>query len=608
MSLQVWLPLNGDLHNQGLTNYIFSNNGATVSNDGKIGQCYSFNGSSNYLYSSYNFYNTTYSFSTWIFTTSSSATQNICCDRTSVGSGFAIFLIGGKLRIDCGGNNLQWTTNYTYPINTWFHLTITYDGINVSYYINGIFQQKNAQAISSNYWGNTTSIGASQTNGGGYGNYLNGKLNDVRIYDHCLSNKEIKEIAKGLMLHYKLDDSYVETSNILSCTITDTAYNSPIGKYGYNDDSNLIKTSGYFQGKNCIKVGTRVAGQTARPYVYFNNLFTSDGTNSPAYKALSFDYYTTIPTAAWLNIYKLGNGEGTVQWKTSNSSGVHSGSYTNSANSIVIKPNEWNHIEVILHGTTAADAQWGYCINGPEHTSNENYYYLYANIQLEQNDHVTGYGANFHSNTVYDSSGYGNNGTLLDAPIISTDSIKYNYSFNFDGINDGILIQNLYLSNILNNQVTYSFWIKPNGESGARSIYFGSYSGTSWSIEKTTSNLIRSYWNGSPDTTCTGTTIVDNEWQHICIVKNGSNDLKIYINGDLKYNNTSINLTAKDFPTTYRIGKDTRSSDGTPYKGNMSDFRIYATALSAEDVIDLYKTSMSIDNNGNTYVRELVEL
>lgn len=34
---------------------------------------------------------------------------------------------------------------------------------------------------------------------------LNGQLNDVRIYDNILSAKEIKEIAQGLILHYKLD-------------------------------------------------------------------------------------------------------------------------------------------------------------------------------------------------------------------------------------------------------------------------------------------------------------------------------------------------------------------------------------------------------------------
>ena len=49
MALQIWLPLNGDLTQQGLSNVTVTNNGATVDNNGKIGKCYSFNGSSNYI-------------------------------------------------------------------------------------------------------------------------------------------------------------------------------------------------------------------------------------------------------------------------------------------------------------------------------------------------------------------------------------------------------------------------------------------------------------------------------------------------------------------------------------------------------------------------------
>ena len=50
MSLQIWLPLNGDLTQQGLSNVTITNNGATVDNNGKIGKCYTLNGSSNYIH------------------------------------------------------------------------------------------------------------------------------------------------------------------------------------------------------------------------------------------------------------------------------------------------------------------------------------------------------------------------------------------------------------------------------------------------------------------------------------------------------------------------------------------------------------------------------
>lgn len=35
MSLLVWLPLNGNLNNQGLYNVVASNRGATINNNGK---------------------------------------------------------------------------------------------------------------------------------------------------------------------------------------------------------------------------------------------------------------------------------------------------------------------------------------------------------------------------------------------------------------------------------------------------------------------------------------------------------------------------------------------------------------------------------------------
>ena len=49
MSLQVWLPLNGDLKNQGLDDITVTNNGATIDDNGKIGKCYSFDGSDDYI-------------------------------------------------------------------------------------------------------------------------------------------------------------------------------------------------------------------------------------------------------------------------------------------------------------------------------------------------------------------------------------------------------------------------------------------------------------------------------------------------------------------------------------------------------------------------------
>ena len=251
MALQVWLPLNANTNNQGLANIIINNNGATINNSGKIGYCYSFNGSNNYLYANHNLYSQSYSICAWIYSTSSSANQTICCDRKTIGFGLSIFLVDGKLRIDPGGNNVQWTTNYTYPINTWFHLCVTYNGTTVSYYINGELRQTANYSIAATYWANLFSIGASQANGSSYANYLNGRLNDFRFYNHCLSLKEIKRISKALTLHFKLNKPAHPSTNIISessgygnngnGTLAQMSYPTSTPRYG----TAIRKTSSY---------------------------------------------------------------------------------------------------------------------------------------------------------------------------------------------------------------------------------------------------------------------------------------------------------------------------------------------------------------------------
>ena len=60
------------------------------------------------------------------------------------------------------------------------------------------------------------------------------------------------------------------------------------------------------------------------------------------------------------------------------------------------------------------------------------------------------------------------------------------------------------------------------------------------------------------------------------------------------------------------IGGEAQGNSTSPassaYVGNLSDVRIYATALTAEQIKELYNTSATIDNKGNIYARELVEI
>ncbi len=617
MSLQVWLPLNGDLHNQGLNNVQPTATGTIISTSGKIGSCYQFGTSASDITipkEAMTSFTTEASVCFWIKIlswNSSYATFFQAGTASTAWAAYIFSLLRNNANSNCcftisngsSASNAAYLTP-TLELNVWYHISLIYKTGHCLIYINGQLHQDYTTSIVPNFAGITTIKIGRCTNGSSY--QTNCLINDFRIYNHALSVKEVKEIAKGLVLHYKLDDGYTEASTFLTSEITNTAYNSQNGKYGYNETSNLAKTIGYFQGKTCVKISTITAGQSAQPYSYFSNLYTSDGTNAPAYKALSFDYYTTVPTTTWLNIYKLGNGTGTATWKTTNSDGVFTGTYTNSSNSIRVKPNEWNHVEVILHGTATSDAQWGYCINGPAHTSDPNYYFLYANIQLEQNDHTTAYGSLFHNNIVYDSSGYSNNAVSVGTITTSNSSPRYNLSTNFNGAS---CIKNDNF-NLPGKIWTVTCWYyKPTNPTGYEGLFCLSRNAGADADKKFAAMPNSSYiWYKGESGSTSISQIKIGQWTFLALVCNGST-VTVYQNDQsIGTFNAGNELTgADDLVIGARSNSANAATTSVYFTGQMSDFRIYATALAADDIKELYHTPYSIDRNGNVYAREVVE-
>jgi len=76
----------------------------------------------------------------------------------------------------------------TLPVNTWSHLTSTYDGANVRLYVNGVLM--GSQPASGSI---ATSSGALMLGGNNvWGEYLSGVIDEVRIYNRALSLAEIQ--------------------------------------------------------------------------------------------------------------------------------------------------------------------------------------------------------------------------------------------------------------------------------------------------------------------------------------------------------------------------------------------------------------------------------
>lgn len=397
--LQVWLPLNkeGDFQNKGLADITVTNNGATYNTNGKIGGCYVVN-SNKLTFPSLSFMEMKHGNSFSLFNWVKGTTKGLlyACNA------FEVRFRPDYIVICNGPNSSNYFAKYdaAFDTNIWYHLGFTWDGSEdiLRLYLNGVQVAQDKKSTITSYTINST-FNISY-DGPRY-------INDFRIYDHCLSPKEVKEISKGLVLHYPL-------------------------------------------------------------------------------------------------------------------------------NSII-------------------------------------------------------------SNTIYDCSGYCNNGTITGNLTTSDNTPRYDKCTVFN-TNQTITINdtNTYIT----DQITVSFWIKCNQEFNSNQFNIGSFRGGIF-IRKDTSSYyhLTFWWNGYTDSGEAqggGRAVVKsiqlNHWYFVTYVFN-KGKFTIYLDG--------VSTRTEDRSTKYTKIKINASKNIGNFDGCMSDFRIYSTALSDEDIKELYNTSVLIDNQQN---------
>ena len=259
--------------------------------------------------------------------------------------------------------------------------------------------------------------------------------------------------------------------------------------------------------------------------------------------------------------------------------------------------NQWIRIEGT--GTIASTETAVYFCT---YTNNLNEKRYFTCWQLELKNHSTPFviGSRDES-TVYDCSGIANNGTKIGGVLPSSIPlpIRYEKSYNFDGRTGSIQIPNL-ATLVPSGEFTMNCWIYHDNtwSSEGYETIFGGPSGFELDAKHSTANspvLYACDWGKGR------ATYELNKWNMITMTRNAS-EAKFYINGELK-----ITGSAGTIPSgNYFIGAWNTSSQQN-YKGRISDFRLYSTVLSAEDIKELYNTSASVDKNGNMYAYEFKE-
>jgi len=602
MALKVWLPLNGDLKNYGCSNIEITNNGVTTNTSGKIGSCYSFNGTSSYLLSNTAIFdnNTSdFSFTCWFKPTN----QHYGClfsNRNIVAAtGIMIVYYESQIIFDDGAR-WQFTPSTAISTGNWNHLAfVRKKGVGKYLYLNGVLIDSiTTTGDLSTANTSTFSIGVAQ-NGATTVNglWLNGALNDVRIYDHCLSAAEVKEISQGLVLHYKLDGFFggIGENLVINGDIrSDLTYWS-----NWGTATNRQVTT--INGKKWLTFKTDATGK----YGGFSQdrglaLYKPD--TQYRVSALMFASANT-PGRLWVHMRSTEGGANLLQ--------------SQNTVDVTTSPQKYYFTFNTGHDSNYTINKINLMVGAVNATSALDFYI--SDIKIEEGTKTTAWipckeELNYDTTTIIDSSGYNHHGIIANEVISSPDSPRYNQSINLKNGNSMI---NCGRGGMVTDSITVNMWIKAS--SWANPVSCTESGG--WNFESNSGSITFPVYitdigyvqtkNGTNAEIVAPATVTDNTWHMLTgVYDRVGQTVKLYVDGELKQQNTVSAPKLIKYHSSNSIwigGEATASSATNGMTGLFSDFRIYCTPLLDNDIKLLYNIGMKIDNLGSLHTYELEE-
>jgi len=583
MALIGWWPLNGTLEDNSINKNTLINSGASVALSGPLGKCYELIEASDKLTCGPNdtvsswFNIKPFSVAAWVYFNS---TDN---------ANYGIFTIGTAateqmLHIVKRNNKLYYgfydddcQSNITFTANTWYHVVCTWDSVtrDKRIYINGILDTQttssgylNVPENSQLYIGSYTGLSAP----------INGKICDVRVYNHVLSVKEIKELAKCKVLHYTFNQFQEPTTNLLpqplsfetgytkeswNGTITDNAVMAPDGTM----TAAYIKyTSGHF---------------------YKRNTTTPTWTISPG---------QTFTFSCWVKQLTDLTYDGIYIWCYNVVSGKRA-----QATQPLIK-GEWVRQSVTY---TAQEGETSFSftfISSYSHAPSGCEIAIW-HPQIEFKDHPTPFIVGSRTGKVYDCSGYNNNADLTEDTTpkwLEGGPVGSGY-YEFNGSNNITLPYKIFNDNI-NQRWTVCGWAYVE-DNTIPNQYLNNFNLGNKLVHSSDGRGLLYINDGVNDAyTYTYGAVPMKNWFHIAYVLNTDiQRCNIYINGEL--NASSTIYTETDVP----YGFSTSTVFGTNLVGKLSDIRIYGTDLSSDDIRELYQARVSVDKGKSIYCNEIKE-
>ena len=456
--------------------------------------------------------------------------------------------------------------------DAWHHVVAIFDrDVGIKIYIDGAFD--NSVSGSSGFandqsGGNPLYIG--KKIGGNY-SYINGKIQELRVYNRALSEPEIEKLYetykpkfsvgsgnKGLVGHWPLrpEGAGAEGTENL---ITETSFaNWSTDSSGYSTKGTLTPQSDGSVLIEDVDSNTRLKNGTLP--ISLNTNYTV---------SVNFKKLSGTPTFRWQ-----------IQGRNS-SGGIVTSYWTQNLQNHVQDIDGWQHLSYTFSFTNPLVTQvFLWFQDGADYTGYTHSYYL-KEPQLEEKNHVTLFVDGTRLDRTADSTPNSNHGEIYGAEI-------RNHGASFNGSSDKITASNMLYGK---TKFTMSGWIKKSATGGQ--ISFGAVNGSAERAEivfYTNGNL---YGEVGATASVYGTAAVTNDlnWHHATLVYDGAgatnaDKIKLYFDGSalsLSFAGTiaSSVTCASDFEIGHRYNGYS--------SGNIADVRVYDRALSADEVLELYQ-------------------
>jgi hypothetical protein len=478
----------------------------------------------------------------------------------------------------------------------WYHISVVYDSKNLkmSIYINGLLDSSINIAKPIRLLPAGITIGQIGIFDMNHNEFI-GQISDVRIYNECLSAKNIYKISMAKSLHYTFDNPNSEnTTNILYNYYTDCDFEDST-KYISNSDIKftIVDDTGANNGK-CLEIEVltdKINWNTIidlLPYVShqeqvaytltlkFKVINCEDNPNGESvHNILSIWSHTLNSSSQVLTYvdYRFWDG---------NTEGQRSDGWLIRSQTIITPIGTASRIMGMGVGSVKAGTK-----------------FRLDWIQYEKKDHSTPF-TKFNNRTggFSDISGFNNDSDRIidSSPSFSIDTPIGLGSYKFNG-NNHITVPNGFISNndYINQEWTVSVWCKTTDVTKLHQkilnfnlglyIIYGLSACPLLFLNTSTNNYYR--YSSLP--------IVQNTWYHLVFIFDYQNDrTDIYINGVLANGSKQ-----KIIDTPMIVGIPSIIKIGEGFYGYISDLKIFNKALSSNDVMNLYKSRGYIDNLGN---------